>query len=90
MACGLSGRNDSAGLLVSKRHDHKEHVAVSHSDDPNPLFVVREPCVYILKPNRVFQCGDGVDEINVVLTKVFGGFAIVPFVLRAGLCTEYR
>jgi hypothetical protein len=65
-------------------------VAVSHSDDPNPLLVIGEPCVDILKPVRVFQCDDGVDKINVVLTKVIGGFAIVPLVMHADFCTGYR
>src|SRR5882757_6705428 len=39
MSCGLSGRYDSASILAAQRDDHEQHVALSHSDDLNPLLV---------------------------------------------------
>src|ERR1700730_4026157 len=90
MSCGLSGRYDSAAILVAQGDDHEQDVDLSHSDDLNSLLAVHELRVELFQSVQVFEGRNGIHEIHAVLAKVFGGFAIVPFVLHKHLCTGYR
>ena len=63
---------------------------MSHSDDLNPLLVVYELQVDFFQSIQVFKGRNRIREIHAVLAKVFGRFAIVPFILHTQICTGYR
>jgi len=63
---------------------------LSHPDDLNSLLGVSELLVELFQSVQVFEGRNGIREIHAVLAKVFGGFAIVPFVSHTRICTEYR
>jgi hypothetical protein len=55
MTCGLPGRYDSTGILTALRNDDEQHVTLSHTDYPRPLFALFGFEVYILEPIGIFQ-----------------------------------
>jgi hypothetical protein len=77
MSCGLPGRYDPASILAGQRHNHEQHLAVSHSDYRNPLLAIGVPGVDLFHAVRVFDGSNGIGKVHAVLAKVFGGFGIV-------------
>jgi len=80
MTCGLPGRYDSTGILTALRNHDEQHVTLSHTDYPRPLFALFGFEVYILKPIGVFQSRNGIDKIDAMFAIVQAGFCVVPFV----------
>jgi hypothetical protein len=83
MTCGLPGRYDSTGILTALRNDDEQHVTLSHTDYPHPLFALFGFEVYILEPIGIFQSRNGIDKVDAMFAIVQGGFGVVPFVLHS-------
>src|SRR5579871_6583314 len=82
MSRGLPGRYDPARILTRERHDNKQHLAVSHSDDLNPLPGVDESRVYLFQTVGILEGSYGVLEINAMLAAIRCRFAAVPLVMH--------
>jgi hypothetical protein len=83
MTCGLPGRYDSTGILTALRNDDEQHVTLSHTDYPRPLFALFGFEVYILEPIGIFQSRNGIDKVDAMFAIVQDGFGVVPFVLHS-------
>src|SRR2546421_10223270 len=64
MSCGLPGRYDSTGTLTALRDDYEQHVALSHTDHPTPLFAVFDFGVGVLKSVWVFKSRNGIKKVD--------------------------
>lgn len=55
---------------------------MGHPDDLRPFFGTPRSWLDILKPCRILQRRDGVEEIDAVLAPVRAGLGVVPFVVH--------
>src|ERR1700736_2536979 len=60
-------RNDVTTLFATHRHDDEQDASLGHPYHLNSLLPIGEPCIDILQPVRIFECGDGIREINAVI-----------------------
>lgn len=63
---------------------------MGHSDDLNALLAIDEPVVDLFDTVRIFESSNGIREVHAVLAKIFGRFAIIPFVLQLRMVPDTR
>src|SRR5216683_6957278 len=84
MTFSFPRRNDVTKVFITHRHDDEENAPLGHPYHLKSLLAISEARIDILKPIRIFECADGIAEVDAVITKIRGCLAVVPFVLHRG------
>jgi hypothetical protein len=84
MGFGLSDRNE-ADALPALGVNHDEQSALHQTHGFKARFAVVLPVVFYFQPVRVEKNLDGIEKVNAVLPKIFGGLAVMPFEFHRSL-----